>query len=99
MLSIFRRVAASVPNGLVGTLEDLLMVKPDENSSGLQAIKANPSKPSVCDAHFTRQTEGSVNGSGKNFAIVDRHPMLRDRSKPSQGSGKRLWLNLSELVD
>jgi hypothetical protein len=44
---IFRRVAASVPNGLAGTLEDLLVVKPDENSFGLQAIKANPSKPSV----------------------------------------------------
>jgi hypothetical protein len=72
---IFRRVAASVPNGLVGTLEDLLMVKPDENSSGLQAIKANPSKPSVCDAHFTRQTEGSVN----NFAIVDTSS---DASRP-----------------
>ena len=49
---IFRRVAASVPNGLAGTLEDLLVVKPDENSSGLQAIKANPSKPSV-DAMLT----------------------------------------------
>jgi len=33
--------------GLAGTLEDLLMVKPDETSSGLRAIKANPSKPSV----------------------------------------------------
>jgi hypothetical protein len=32
---------------LAGTLEDLLVVKPDETSSGLQAIKANPSKPSV----------------------------------------------------
>jgi uncharacterized protein DUF4158 len=49
---IFRRVAASVPSGLAGTLEDLLVVKPDENSSGLQAIKANPSKPSV-DAMLT----------------------------------------------
>ena len=49
---IFRRVAASVPNGLAGTLEDLLVVKPNENSSGLQAIKANPSKPSV-DAMLT----------------------------------------------
>ncbi len=49
---IFRRVAASVPNGLTGTLEDLLLVKPDETSSGLQAIKANPSKPSV-DAMLT----------------------------------------------
>jgi hypothetical protein len=37
---------------LAGTLEDLLVVKPDENSSGLQAIKANPSKPSV-DAMLT----------------------------------------------
>jgi len=49
---IFRRVAALVPSGLAGTLEDLLVVKPDENSSGLQAIKANPSKPSV-DAMLT----------------------------------------------
>jgi hypothetical protein len=32
---------------LAGTLEDLLVVKPDENSSGMQAIKVNPSKPSV----------------------------------------------------
>jgi hypothetical protein len=49
---IFKRVAASVPNGLAGRLEDLLVVKPDGNSSGLQAIKANPSKPSV-DAMLT----------------------------------------------
>ncbi|MBV8968307.1 MAG: hypothetical protein JO331_04505 [Verrucomicrobia bacterium] len=44
---IFKRVAASVPHGLAGSLEDLLVVKPDGNTSGLQAIKANPSKPSV----------------------------------------------------
>ena len=44
---IFRRIAASVPRGLASTLEDLLVAKPDENSCGLQAIKANPSKPSV----------------------------------------------------
>ena len=45
---IFRRVVgASVPNDLAGTLEELLVVKPDEDSSGLQAIKANPGKPSV----------------------------------------------------
>jgi hypothetical protein len=49
---IFRRVAALVPNGLAGTLEGQLVVKPDEDSSGLQAIKANPSKPSV-DAMLT----------------------------------------------
>jgi len=49
---IFRRVAALVPSGLASTLEDLLVVNPDENSSGLQAIKANPSKPSV-DAMLT----------------------------------------------
>src|SRR5208337_3636336 len=36
---------------LAGLLDDLL-VKPDENVSGLQAIKANPSKPSV-DAMLT----------------------------------------------
>src|ERR1700719_4177947 len=39
-------------NRLGGTREDLLVVKPDETSSGLQAIKANPSKPSV-DAMLT----------------------------------------------
>src|SRR6516165_9086716 len=49
---VFRLVAASIPNDLAGTLEDLLVVKPDEISSGLQAIKANPSKPSV-DAMLT----------------------------------------------
>jgi hypothetical protein len=32
---------------LAGSPEDLLVVKPDGNSSGLQAIKANPSKPSM----------------------------------------------------
>jgi len=52
---IFRRVAALVPSGLAGTFEDLLVVKPDENSFGLQAIKANPSKPSV-DAMLTYST-------------------------------------------
>jgi hypothetical protein len=35
---IFRRVAASIPNDMAGTLEDLLVVKPDETGSGLQAI-------------------------------------------------------------
>jgi hypothetical protein len=35
---IFRRIAASVPNGLAGTLEDLLVVTPDENSFGLQRL-------------------------------------------------------------
>ena len=51
-VALFKRVAASVPNGLAGRLEDLLVVKPDGNSSDLQAIKANPSKPSV-DAMLT----------------------------------------------
>jgi TnpA family transposase len=37
---------------LAGALEDLLVVKPDETGSALQAIKANPSKPSV-DAMLT----------------------------------------------
>lgn len=49
---IFRPAAASIRNGLAGTLEELLVVKPDETSSGLQAIKANPSKPSL-DAMLT----------------------------------------------
>jgi Domain of unknown function (DUF4158) len=44
---IFRRVAADVPKHLASTLDDLLVVGPDENVSGLQTIKANPSKPSV----------------------------------------------------
>jgi hypothetical protein len=35
---IFRRIAASVPNGLAGTLEHLLVVTPDENSFGLQRL-------------------------------------------------------------
>ena len=52
MSEIFKRVAASVPHGLADSLEDLLVVKPDGNTSGLQAIKANPSKPSV-DAMLT----------------------------------------------
>ena len=43
---IFMRVAAQIPSSLAGFLDDLL-IKPDENVSGLQAIKANPSKPSV----------------------------------------------------
>ncbi|MGO9062920.1 MAG: DUF4158 domain-containing protein [Candidatus Binataceae bacterium] len=49
---IFRRVAAEVPNHLAVTLDDLLVVKPEESVSPLQAIKANPSKPSV-DAMLT----------------------------------------------
>jgi Domain of unknown function (DUF4158) len=36
---IFRRVAASVPNGLAGTLEDLLVVKPDETTPGCRRSK------------------------------------------------------------
>ena len=44
---IFRRLAEEVPRRLTVTLDDLLVVAPDENVSGLQTIKANPSKPSV----------------------------------------------------
>ncbi len=44
---IFMRLAAGVPNHLAVTLDDLLVVRPDENVSGLQALKANRSKPSV----------------------------------------------------
>jgi TnpA family transposase len=44
---IFRRIAAGVPKHLAVALDDLLVVGPDENSSGLQTIKANPSKPSA----------------------------------------------------
>src|SRR6516162_2795512 len=44
---IFRRVAAEVPKHLTVTLDDLLVVGRDENVSGLQTIKANPSKPSA----------------------------------------------------
>jgi uncharacterized protein DUF4158 len=39
---IFRRVAASVPNGLAGTFEDLLMVKPDENTLACRRSKPIP---------------------------------------------------------
>jgi Domain of unknown function (DUF4158) len=44
---IFRRIAAGVPKRLAVTLDDLLVVGPDENVSRLQTIKANPSKPSA----------------------------------------------------
>jgi len=44
---IFRRVAADIPKHLAAILDDLLVVGADENVSGLQAIKTNPSKPSV----------------------------------------------------
>jgi len=44
---IFRRIAAGVPKHLAVTLDDLLVVGADENVSGLQTIKANPSKPSA----------------------------------------------------
>jgi TnpA family transposase len=44
---IFNRITAGIPNELTHTLDNLLVVKPEENVSGLQAIKANPSKPSV----------------------------------------------------
>jgi hypothetical protein len=40
-------LAVGVPNHFVVTLDDLLVVRPDESVSGLRAIKANPSKPSV----------------------------------------------------
>jgi hypothetical protein len=44
---IFWRIAAEVARHLAVTLDDLLVVGPDGNASALQAIKANPSKPSV----------------------------------------------------
>ena len=44
---IFSRIAASIPHELAHTLDDLLVVKPDETVSALQRIKANPSKPSA----------------------------------------------------
>lgn len=44
---IFRRVVAGVSPELADTLESLLVVPPEETISGLQRIKANPSKPSV----------------------------------------------------
>ena len=44
---IFREVAGQVPRNLAVALDDLLMVRPGENVSGLQTIKANPSKPSA----------------------------------------------------
>jgi len=44
---IFNRITAGVPSGLAHTLDELLVVKADENVSALQRIKANPSKPSA----------------------------------------------------
>jgi hypothetical protein len=39
--------AVGVPNHFVVTLDDLLVVRPDESVSGLRAIKVNPSKQLV----------------------------------------------------
>jgi hypothetical protein len=44
---IFKRITAGIPNNLAHTLAALLVVKEDENVSGLQEIKANPNKPSI----------------------------------------------------
>lgn len=44
---IFERVASAVPTELSRTLDELLVVPSEEAVSGLQKIKANPSKPSV----------------------------------------------------
>jgi TnpA family transposase len=44
---IFRRIAAEVPKHLAVTLDDLLVVGPEESVSRLQTIKANPSNPSA----------------------------------------------------
>jgi len=81
---IFRRVTASIPNGLAGTLEDLLVVKPDETSSGLQAIKANPSKPSV-DAMLTLLDKLRVIlfGSGRSVPCVAPITGGEDESTPA----------------
>ena len=44
---IFERVASAVPAELSRTLDELLVVPSEEAVSGVQKIKANPSKPSV----------------------------------------------------
>src|SRR5260221_2238122 len=44
---IFKRVAASIPNGLAGRLEDLLVVEKDAHSYLLHRIQSNTSKPSL----------------------------------------------------
>ena len=44
---IFKRITTGIPNDLAHTLDDLLVVKPEEKVSALQRIKANPSKPSA----------------------------------------------------
>ena len=44
---IFKRVTASVPDRLAGTLDELLVVEPGQSVSALQRIKAHPRKPSV----------------------------------------------------
>jgi TnpA family transposase len=44
---IFEKLATSIPADLAKTLDDLLVVGASETVSGLQKIKANPSKPSA----------------------------------------------------
>jgi hypothetical protein len=104
---IFERVAASVPNGLAGRLEDLLVVKPDGSSSGLQAIKANRSKPSV-DAMLTlldklRVIEGTgvlgvdllwLNGNYQRalFHQVRKSSLLTPRAYPGPKRARRTTL-------
>ena len=44
---LFTRITAGIPGDLGSRLEDLLVVAPDASVSRLQAVKANPSKPSV----------------------------------------------------
>jgi TnpA family transposase len=44
---IFKRITADIPESLVRKMDELLVVKRQSRTSGLQLIKANPSKPSV----------------------------------------------------
>jgi hypothetical protein len=83
---IFRRITASVPNGLEDTLEDLLVVKPDETSSGLQAIKANPLAGSIIldDAISDEELRAQL------FAVVSREELVACMDKIGEWvSGKR----------
>ena len=109
---IFRRVAAEVPKHLAAKLDDLLMVGADENVSGLQAIKTNPSKPSV-DAMLRLvgklnaiEATGVLGAIGRGSAAIisgrcsigcENHRPLSCASWPSRAGGRH-WSAFSGRV-
>lgn len=68
-----------IPTELAHTLDDLPVVKPDENVSALQRIKANPNKPSA-DAMLALL---------KKLATIEATGPPARKSRPP-GSGERL---------